>query len=403
MKIAILGTVGVPGRYGGFETLAENLVQQHQQRGWNTQLTVYCSAEAYQDRVPSYRDAQLRYSRFKANGAQSVLYDAVTLLDSALRGHDVALLLGVSGAVVIPFVRLFSRIRIVTNVDGIEWRRDKWKGLARHFLRFSEWVAVRFSDQVVADNQGIADHLREAYGIEPVVIPYGGDHALKSGTPPHSDDRSAPVHEGYALALCRIEPENNVAMILEAFAATGMPLVFVGNWNGSEYGRGLRARYASEKNIDLRDPIYEAEALYQIRVGASCYIHGHSAGGTNPSLVEMMHFGVPIRAFDCVYNRHTTKNSAVFFKSAVELAVQMGRTTEPGIGAKMLDIALQRYSWERVGNDYFTLMGAALGETSKPHIDEFPVSAGSRRPPDTAGCEDACIHDGALQSENPPP
>ncbi|MCM2476083.1 glycosyltransferase family 1 protein [Rhizobium sp. CG5] len=359
MKIAILGTVGVPGRYGGFETLAENLVRQHHTGRWDAGLTVYCSAEAYPDRAPRYLSADLRYSRFRANGIQSILYDAFTLLDCARRGHDAALLLGVSGAVVLPFIRLFSSMRVVTNVDGIEWRRDKWTGAARHFLRLSEWMAVRFSHQVVADNQGIADHLQEAYGVEAAVIAYGGDHALDSAGQVPDDDQAATLPPGYALALCRIEPENNIAMILEAFACAGKQLVFVGNWDNSEYGRTLRAQYSTQKNILLLDPIYEAAALYRVRAGAGLYVHGHSAGGTNPSLVEMMHFGVPILAFDCVYNRYTTENQAKYFRTAGDLAWIAGLPTEPpDIGARLREIAERAYTWNRIGKEYFTILGA---------------------------------------------
>ncbi|WP_339760457.1 DUF1972 domain-containing protein [uncultured Hoeflea sp.] len=357
MKIAIVGTVGVPGRYGGFETLAENLVRQHHSRSRDADLTVYCSAEAYSDRTPAFLTATLRYSRFKANGLQSIVYDAVTLFDAARRGHDVALLLGVSGAVALPFIRLFSGMRIVTNVDGIEWRRSKWNGPVRQFLRLSEWMAVRFSHQVVADNEGIADHIRRSYGVHSTVIAYGGDHALDRAGQPAGDCGGPAFDKGYALALCRIEPENHVSMILEAFAATGRPLVFVGNWNNSAYGRDLRERYAQTEAIHLLDPIYDAGALYRIRANSGLYVHGHSAGGTNPALVEMMHFGLPILAFDCVYNRYTTENQASFFSSAGELARIATLPPQPGQGAMLRAIARRRYIWSQIGNEYFELLG----------------------------------------------
>lgn len=359
MKIAILGTVGVPGRYGGFETLAENLVRQHQRCKWDADLTVYCSAEHYSARPERFLNADLRYSRFKANGLQSVVYDAVTLVDSAWRGHDVALLLGVSGAVALPVIRLFSSMRIVTNVDGIEWQRDKWKGLARHFLRLSEWLAVRFSHQIVADNQGIADHLRQTYGVEAAVVAYGGDHALDGAGPDPVADPAPDLPPGYALALCRIEPENNVAMILDAFAATGRPLVFVGNWEASGYGRSLRARYASVTTILLLDPVYEVAALYRIRARAAVYVHGHSAGGTNPSLVEMMHFGVPVLAFDCIYNRYTTDDQAAYFRTAADLArIAHAPDASGDMGSRLRKLALRNYTWRRIGQHYLALMGA---------------------------------------------
>lgn len=358
MKVAILGTVGVPGCYGGFETLAENLVRQNASRGPIEHLTVYCSGPAYQTRMSTYFGAQLEYSRWKANGVQSVVYDAATLLHCAWRRNDVALLLGVSGAVTLPFVKLFSRMRIVTNVDGIEWRRDKWSGLARRFLRLSERLAVRFSDEVVADNQGIADYLREAYGISPRVIAYGGDHAVAARPLPDIRSPVASLPLGYALVLCRIEPENNIGLILEAFAGSGRDLVVVGNWDGSDYGRGLRRQYGSRPNFTLLDPIYEPTELYRIRKSAGLYVHGHSAGGTNPSLVEMMHFGVPVMAFDCVYNRYTTENRAVYFSSASDLRRIISQADGPDCGPEMQDIAVRKYRWEVVADQYFQLIGA---------------------------------------------
>ena len=352
-KLAIVGTVGVPGRYGGFETLAENLVRHHQRSRNTAGLTVYCSAEAYPDRSTRYLTAELRYSRLKANGVQSIVYDATTLLDAARRGNDVTLLLGVSGATILPLIRLLSRMRIVTNVDGIEWRRDKWKGAARHFLRLSEWVAVRFSHRIVADNQGIADYLRETYGIEAVVIAYGGDHAVEVAGAALPVDLGQKLPSDYALALCRIEPENNIAMILEAFALSRKPLVFVGNWNNNAYARTLRERFGSVPDIFLIDPIYEAGALHTIRARASLYVHGHSAGGTNPALVEMMHFGLPIVAFDCIYNRYTTEDRARYFSSVEALARVVAEPEVPGAGEKMREIARRRYNWNQISEQYF--------------------------------------------------
>lgn len=368
MKAAILGTVGVPGRYGGFETLAENLVRQHQARGAFTHLAVCCSAPAYDMRPSRYLGAHLSYSRWKANGIESVLYDASTLLQCAWRGYDVVLLLGVSGASILPLVRLVSRMRIVTNVDGIEWRRDKWKGLARHFLRFSEWMAVRFSHEVVADNQGIADYLRDAYGISPKVIAYGGDHAIHPPVDPCEASQADLYPPGYALALCRIEPENNIDMILEAFAFSERTLVFVGNWDSSDYGRLLRRRYASYTNLHLLDPIYDPADLYRIRMSADLYVHGHSAGGTNPSLVEMMHFGLPVVAFDCVYNRYTTEDRAAYFQSSSDLRTVISKETRESCGPQMKEIAARKYRWDVVADQYFEMLSVERRVSGKLSI-----------------------------------
>jgi len=357
-RVAIVGTVGLPAAYSGFETLAEHLVRYNERENKPLDLTVYCSAPQFEEWPETYHGATLRYVSLDANNASSLLYDAVSMASAIRHGVDTILLLGVSGAWALPLVRLFSRARVITNIDGIEWRREKWRGVAKWVLRFSEWLAVRSSHAVIADNAAIVDHVRASYGRNSHLIAYGGDHALQTpgepffGLPPR-----------YALALCRVEPENNVDLILEAFADNPpLPLVFIGNWDRSAYGRALKQRFASCDAITILDPIYDAAPLRTIREGASIYIHGHSAGGTNPSLVEMMHFGKPILAFDCVFNRHSTENEALFFKNSNDLRQVTAATIEHGCtqcGERMAAIARERYTWESVGMAYLQLLRPA--------------------------------------------
>jgi len=352
-RISIVGTVGVPASYGGFETLAENLVRFACLNSFPVKLFIYCSGAKKAD---SYMGAELRYVPLGANGVSSVFYDVVSLLLSVLRKSEVILLLGVSGAIAIPVIRLVSRAKIVTNIDGIEWKRNKWNGIARWFLRVSESIAVKFSHVVIADNQGISDYVKQRYGMQCNVIAYGGDHAVAIEEAVH--DQKLPKR--YALALCRIEPENNVEMILESFRLAGdIDLVFIGNWHGSKFGQSMKLRYEGVSNIHILDPIYDLRILKVMRSRASCYVHGHSAGGTNPSLVEMMHFGLPILAFDCSFNRYTTNEKAAFFTEEVELVNLLrkvgGKDMVQG-GAAMKQLAFERYTWDVIGDEYFRLL-----------------------------------------------
>jgi glycosyltransferase involved in cell wall biosynthesis len=350
MKISIIGTVGVPACYGGFETLVENLLDENEGNEGNEGnelITVYCSSKSYNQKPVKYKNAYLHYIPLNANGVQSIPYDIWSLCHAAIKGTDNILLLGVSGAICLPFIRLFTKAKIVTNIDGLEWRRDKWGSFAKKFLKFSEKIAVKYSDVVVADNNGIADYVIEEYGIEAEVIAYGGDHAVITDL--NISDA------GYALALCRIEPENNVEMILESFSQTNKKLMFIGNWNNSVFGREMKAKYQDYENIDIVAPVYELDKLFELRQRCSFYVHGHSAGGTNPSLVEMMHFNKNILAFDCNYNRASTEDNADFFSNVEELVHQIGQEDSFKNADTMKEIAQCRYTWKIVKQQYFNL------------------------------------------------
>lgn len=353
-RVSIVGTVGLPANYGGFETLAENLVREL--GGDDLEMAVYCSAKTYPDspdRPEYYEGAALRYVPLEANGAQSIFYDALSLFDACRKGDDVVLILGVSGGLFIPIAKALWNVKIVTNIDGLEWRRAKWGRAARAFLKLSERIAVRFSDRVVCDNQAISDYVSETYGSDSEMIAYGGDQALEA-EPGDISDLELP--DSYALGLCRIEPENNVDLILQGFSDFNIKnLVFVGNWGASDYGKALRQKYDSCGNIKMVDPIYDTGRLRAIRDRAKLYVHGHSAGGTNPSLVEMMHFGIPVLAYDCVFNRHSTEDSATYFRSAKELGekVEIGDLCD---GAAMKSIADRRYCWSQIAAEYGSLL-----------------------------------------------
>ncbi len=342
--ISIIGTVGVPACYGGFETLVENLLDENLQE---KSITVYCSSKAYSVKPDSYKNANLKFIPLNANGAQSIPYDIWSICHAVFKRTDNILLLGVSGAICLPFIRLFSKAKIVTNIDGLEWRRDKWGAFAKKFLKFSEKMAIKHSDVVVADNQAIADYVAAEYGKTSEVIAYGGDHAVV--------EQLQLLDEGYALALCRIEPENNVELILEAFSHTSKHLKFIGNWNNSDFGRSMKTKYQLYDNIEIIDPVYDLNTLFELRQKCSFYVHGHSAGGTNPSLVEMMHFNKDILAFDCNYNRASTEDKAEFFSNTGDLIQLIKAFDSYCNGSHMKEIAERRYTWKIVKQQYFDL------------------------------------------------
>lgn len=355
IEVAIIGTQGVPASYGGFESLVENMLGENCPP--DIHYTVFCSLSDMGERMHTYKGAALKYVRLHANGAQSIPYDMVSMCRS-LRGYDVILVLGVSGCLFMPLLHRLTKARIIVNIDGLEHRREKWGLAARKLLKASEAMAVKHADIIVADNKGIQDYVTQTYGRPSELIAYGGDHALRH-VPEEKRreilDRYGLTPGRYGVTVCRIEPENNSHIILEAFAGSDRDLVFIGNWNHSEWSRQLRAKYSEYPNIHLLDAIYDLDTLYTIRSNAGLYIHGHSAGGTNPSLVEAMHFGIPIATWDVVYNRETTEGKAYYFSSPEELDALAHAPADKREGAQMQEIARRRYTWSQVAEQYCEL------------------------------------------------
>ena len=354
--IAIVGIQGVPAQYGGFETLVENIIGENCPP--DVVYTVFCSAKDYGrlERRDTYKGAKLKYVKgLYANGAQSTLYDMVSMM-RCVRGYDAVVVLGVSGCLFLPLFRLFYHKRLIVNIDGLEHRRAKWGRFARWFLRKSEAMAVRCADVTVVDNKGIQDYVTATYGKPSTLIAYGGDHVMREVSEERQEEILKTFHlkkNGYVLSICRIEPENNCHMTLEACAQSGQELVFVGNWKHNHYGMALKAQYGTAANIHLVDSEYDLDRLYALRNNAAAYIHGHSAGGTNPSLVEAMFFGRPILAYDVVYNRETTNGAAYYYNVAADLQALLDRKDLDG--TPMRRMAQERYTWKHIAQAYEAL------------------------------------------------
>lgn len=352
-RVAILGTQGVPAKYGGFETLVENIIGDN--CSGDIEYTVFCSGKDMPERLTEYKGAKLKYVNFRANGVQSIPYDIVSMMRS-MRGYDTIMVLGVSGCIFLPFLKLFSRSRVIVNIDGLEHRRAKWKGWVRRFLKLSESIAVRYADMTIADNRGIQDYVNHVYNKEAQLVTYGGNHVLVDIT----KEKETEILEKYSLkkneycmSLCRIEPENNCHLTLEAFSKSKEKLIFIGNWQHNVYSKKLKEQYNGYDNMMLLDSIYDLDILYALRKNTKCYIHGHSAGGTNPSLVEAMFFGRPILAFNIVYNRETTHHKAKYYQNSKELLRYIENI--PDNGNKMNQVAWRYYTWKRVAKEYEAL------------------------------------------------
>jgi glycosyltransferase involved in cell wall biosynthesis len=353
-KIAIIGTVGIPANYGGFETLAEYLVKELHEK---FDFTVYCSKKNYSKKESKYLTSRLVYLPIKANGKSSILYDTISIIHSLFYA-DILLILGVSGAFMIPIVRFFSKKKIIVNVDGLEWKRNKWGSFAKKYLKKQEYYAVKYSNIVISDNKSIQDYILKEYNSKSELIAYGGSHVNKENIS-KNELKKYKIKGNYYFSVCRIEPENNIHITLEAFSKTSKTIVIVGNWSSSKYGLSLKEKYKTFNNIFMFNPIYNQKQLNKLRCNCYVYIHGYSAGGTNPSLVEAMWLGLPIFALDIDYNRFTTNDKAMFYKdseSLLNLIHTMNLKSELiQIGNNLQTIATAKFNWNKISDSYRVL------------------------------------------------
>lgn len=320
VRIAIIGCVGIPNRYGGFESYAEHVSPVLQSRG--NRVTVTCERARYTDDLtPLFKGVRRLFIPVPANGGLSPLHDLLAFL-SVVLSSEFVLVLGVSGGLFFPLFRLIAGLtgcRILVNVDGVEWRRSKFGFVKRQFLYLSDWLAQRFAHRVIYDNEGLAAFMH--FPAKSHCVAYSGDHAVAQSGQPLTGRPAVPEQPVYVLTVCRIEPENNCEMLIQGFlVSTLAEYRFMGNWDASAYGRELRQSYGNEPRLRLMDPVYEASAVYALRSGCGHYLHGHGVGGTNPSLVEMLFFDCNILCFDCEFNRCTADDAAGYFRTAGSLA-----------------------------------------------------------------------------------
>lgn len=344
-NLHIIGCAGVPSRYGGFETFAEQIskILVH-----CAEITVYCDRRFYRknERSKVWNQVNRKFLLIPANGIFSIFYDLLCLL-RALKTADIILILGSGAGIWIPLIARFSRKIIITHLDGIEWLRPKWNLFTRKFLHYSARLSIQFSDHIIVDNDALLNTIPLKHHNKILCIKYGGDHL------PEISEIN-PIHDKpYALVICRAEPENNLKLILKAFEEIhNLDLIVISNWNQTRFGKQFKKATGNNQNILFKDPIYDKpELLQQYRKQCKIYIHGYSAGGTNPSLVEAMFAGCPILALDNDFNRNTTQNLAYYFRTSAELTRQINMLSSLDLkksGEKMQKYAKMNYTWIKV-------------------------------------------------------
>ena len=310
-RLRILGSRGIPNRHGGFEACAQQLAPWLVARGW--EVTVYCQepADAVASR-DSWRGVTLEHVPTPYAGSLgSLWFDAWTTRHAA-RHDDLILTLGFNTAVLFPWYALRRR-RHVVNMDGVEWRRGKWSRAVRGWFWVNSWVAGYAADHLIADHPAIASLLADrGWQSRTTMVPYGADRVVDAAIAPLEAWHLAP--RGYGLVIARPEPENSVLEIVRAWSAVPRPwpLVVLGAYEPSHpYHAAVRA--AAGPDVRFAGAVYDPAVVQALRHHARLYIHGHTVGGTNPSLVEALGAGSPVLAHDNVFNRWVAGPEARFF------------------------------------------------------------------------------------------
>ena len=349
MKIGIVGTRGIPNQYGGFEQFIEFVAPELAKRGH--EVFVYNSS------LHPYKEAQYKGVHIipkydpenKIGTAGQFIYDFNCIIDSRKRKYDVILQLGYTSSSVWTFLYPSTSL-LVTNMDGLEWKRSKYSKPVQFFLKYAERWAARHSDALIADSRGIQEYLQEKYKRPSAFIAYGA-------IPFNDADESVPAQYSlekynYNMLIARMEPENNIETIIKGHLQSSKKtvLAIVGG-TGNKYGKKLKGAYESEW-IRFLGPVYDMVRLNSLRYFSQLYFHGHSVGGTNPSLLEAMASGALIVAHDNVFNRSVLASDAFYFSLPGDIAsIIDGPLTKSDCSAMIknnLDRITHEYSWQQV-------------------------------------------------------
>lgn len=369
MKIAVLGSRGVPVNYGGFETFAERISTGLVKKGYD--VTVFCcktyslrSEETYKGIkriiIPTIDNPKL----------EKLIFTILSLIHVSFTNTDVVLMLGVSASSFCFLPQLFGK-KVAINIDGLEWQRKKWGWFASNYFKFSERMAGAVSDVVITDSRLIKKYYKKKYGKDSVYIPYGAD--VLNSISSDGLDRFGLNPGKYILQSCRLEPENNPHLVIDGYQKSKMslPLIIVGDApKGSKYKAKLHKMAENLMNsgkIRFLGGIYN-DSYKQLIAHCAIYIHAHEVGGTNPSLLEALGAGQAPLYLDIPFNREVVGEAGFpFQKDANALASSIDYLVnhpEEIINRSKFakDIIRERYSWDSVISQYEILFSKMVNK-----------------------------------------
>jgi glycosyltransferase involved in cell wall biosynthesis len=371
MRIALMGTRGVPAMYGGFETCVEEVGRRLAQAGH--EVVVYCRRPRGQSgpSANEFLDMSLvQLPALRKRSLETLSHTALSTADAVLRRRfDAVLLFNAANSVFIPWLRL-RRFPIATHVDGLEWRRAKWGKVGRRYYRLAEALSVRWSTALIADAEGIREYYEAEFGAPTELIRYGAPIIDPSDPGLLSTFDVEPRR--FHLVVARIEPENHVDVIVEGYVASAAtyPLIVVGSAPYAD-AHFDRIRALADDRVRLVGSVWDQDVLNALYSNTLTYLHGHSVGGTNPSLLRAIGAGAATDAYDVSFNREVVGDAGRFWRTPADVAALVDAAEADPATALARGAAAQRraeaYTWDDVAKDYEALCERlASGELTRP-------------------------------------
>ena len=361
MKIGIIGTRGIPNHYGGFEQFAEFFSVYLHEKGH--EAYVY-NSHNHQYQEKTFKGVNIIHQNdpeHKMGTAGQYIYDLNCILDARKRNFDIILQLGYTSSSVWSFLFPKKSI-IVTNMDGLEWKRSKFSKPVQQILKFSEKLAVKGSDYLIADSIGIQQHLREKYKKESTYIAYGA--TIFDNPQEETLQHYGLEKQQYNLIIARLEPENNIETILDGVVLSNdkTKMIVIGN-NKTKFGNYLEHKFAAYSNIKFVGAIYNLEHLNNLRYFSNLYFHGHSVGGTNPSLLEAMASSALIIANDNIFNKAILEENAFYFSDKQDVKNLIQKTKKNDnlrVVQNNIDKIKDQFNWDLINDKYLQLFKEVL-------------------------------------------
>ena len=369
MKIALIGTRGIPAAHGGFETCVEEIGLRLVEKGHK--VTVYSKLNPKYGKISEYRGMQIIYiPRIPLKGFETLFAAFLAVLHSIFFSkYDFHMLFDPANSPTLLLYKIFRKPCAI-NVDGLGWQRDKWGKFAKKYYKWSEWAAVKLCKNIVTDSNAMADYYTKEYKASSTTIAYGAN--VPDVNDSHIDEILSSYgiqNKKYILQITRFEPENNPLLTIQAFngSKTDLTLFLIGGvLSPTKYADLMLTEALKNPAVKLPGFIYDKKLLDIIWTHSFCYIHGNHIGGTNPALLQAMAAGRPIVSRDCIFNREVLEDNGYFYeRNANSLCEQIKLIEEDYSGAeKKATLALEKvkkvYTWESVTDQYEKMFNSLL-------------------------------------------